>query len=284
VTDPIGKTNWDKATITLPPREGCPDGRVRFTPTEMGARSSGYPRAELRTKNVVYGDVTGDSRPEAVLPGWCLTDAQDSGDGADRLLVVTRGGDGLRALGWVGPAGAYFASHWIEDGVLYADVHPHHEYWDYRVGAAQGFRWMGNSFASAGTTRYPGVAPDVPVDLTPVAGRTGCPAPLLRFGADGRATADGVTFGLEQPPFSPHLVDLDGDGVRRLLVRITCGGASPALVVLDRRDGGGFVALDAIGLPRGEPLTDWTCSRGELTVEVAGQVRKYVWYGTHFES
>jgi hypothetical protein len=135
--------------------------------------------------------------------------------------------------------------------------------------------------------------PGVPVDLTPVSGRTGCPTPVLRFGPDGRASADGVTFDLDQPQGPdglPHLVDLDGDGNRRVLATITCGRQADggrgitAVAVLQRQDGGGFVALDAIRLPDGTTLADWEYSRGELSIDIDGQVREYVWDGERFQS
>jgi hypothetical protein len=296
VTDPIGATDWTRATITLPQQDGCPAGRIRFWPGDGfspdGARSSGWPQAQLFDSDVAYGDLTGDGRPEAIMWGQCVQGAEDSGDGAGRLLVVTRDGDRLRALGWVGPLGSLFAEYWVDDGVLYTDVHPWHDLWKYTLGAAKAYRWTGTAFAPANAARYPGLEPDVPVDLTPVSGRTGCPTPVLRFGPDGRASADGVIFDLEQPQAPdglPHLVDLEGDGTRRLLVTITCGRrpddgiGTTALVVLERQDGGGFLALDAIRLPDGTSLADWSYSRGELTIDVDGQMRKYIWNGDRFQ-
>jgi hypothetical protein len=126
VTDPIAATNWAKATITLPEQDGCPSGRVRFAPGgDGGGRSSGLPQAQLvGFSGIAYGDLTGDGRPEAIMWGQCKQYAEDSGDGKDHLLVVTREGEQLRALGWVGPRGSIFVDFWVEDGVLYTDVHP----------------------------------------------------------------------------------------------------------------------------------------------------------------
>ncbi|MCW6006055.1 hypothetical protein K1W54_15920 [Micromonospora sp. CPCC 205371] len=297
VTDPIAATDWTKAIIMLPRHDDCPSGRVRFTSGGDSARSSGWPQAWLEITSVRYGDVTGDGRPEAILSAGCKQDEEDSGDGQGQLLVVARDGNELRALGWVGPRGSLYPEYWVEDGVVFADVHPWHDGWPYTLGAAQAYRWTGSAFAAADASRYVGLARDVPVDLTPVAGRTGCPTPVLRFGPDGRASADGTTFDLEQPQMPdglPHLVDLEGDGERRLLVAITCGrradgGLGTSAVVVLEHSSGGFVALDAIRPPDGSSLALWEYSRGELRIGIAPEAGgpitylRYAWNGERFE-
>jgi hypothetical protein len=301
VTDPIAATDWKRATITLPEHEGCPSGRLRFAPGGLSGepRSSGWPQVSLEPTNIVYADLTGDGRAEAILVAFCLLDESDSGDGQGQLLVVRRVENQLRALGWVGPRGYHFIDYWVEDGVLYADGRPWYTPLEYKLGNVPAYRWTGSTFATAGAARYPALAPGVPFDLTPVPGRTGCPTPVLRFGRDGRASVDGVTLDLQQPQLPdvlPHLVDLEGDGKRRLLITITCGrqadgnGGTTAVVVLERTDGGGFVALDAIRLPEGtrtdgSGLFDWDYSRGELSIDIDGQGRRetYVWDGERFQ-
>ena len=291
INDPIARTDWRDATITLPAREGCPSGRVRFRPKESVGQSSGLPRAMIGgNADVVYGDLTGDGRPEAIMWGQCQQYEEDSGDGADHLLAVTRDGNQLRALDWVGLRGSLFPDFWVEDGVLYTDIRPWHAGWHYTLGSARAYRWTGGAFTEADASRYRGLAPNVPVDLTPLSGRTGCPTPVLSFDENGRATVDGVTLDLEQPlapDSSSHLVDLDGDGVRRVLGTITCerGGANAygtsTLVVLERR-GDGWVALDAIRLPDQTPLINWTYTRGVLSLDLNGSTRTYIWDGERF--
>ncbi len=91
-----------------------------------------------------YGDLNGDSRPEAILEGLCLTTREDSGDGEGQLLVITRSTTGtLTALDWVGPRGGLYRSIWVIDGQLFVDVQPWHTDWGYSLGQALAYRWQG---------------------------------------------------------------------------------------------------------------------------------------------
>lgn len=300
VGDPIGATDWDNAAIALPRHDGCPSGAVTFQRRgeELSGPSS-WPRVVLDADSVAYGDLTGDGRPEAIMSALCRRSAEDSGDGEGQLLVVAREADGLRALAWVGPRGALFVGQWVAGGHLYVDVHPWYQDWGYSLGAAQVYRWTGSAFAAVdGAAEYPGLTSGHAVDLTPMAGLTGCPTPVLRFGRDGRAEDAGTTFHLDQPAVPdhlPHLVDLDGDGRRHLLVAITCDrpedDSDPdtgAVVVLERQPGGGFHAIDAIRPPDGSSLSGWSYDRGKLTIETADQAGvvaplTYTWNGDYFQ-
>jgi hypothetical protein len=291
ITDPIGATDWRNVTITFPRHEGCPSGPVEFKPAVTS------PPVLLNPELVAFGDLTGDGRPEAILPADCRQGAEDSGDGQGQLVAVTRDGDKLRALGWVGPRGGLYTGHWVKDGRLYVDVHPWHEPWAYALGSAQVYRWSDGEFVQLETpAEYQGLGAGVPVDLGPVAGRTGCPTPVLRFSDGGRAQDGGTTFDLDQPTapdFLPHLVDLEGDGVRRLLVAITCdrraddGLGTTAVVLLERQADGRFVALDAIRPPAGASLNGWHFEEDALIVEVADRDETtrltYFWTGAAFQ-
>ncbi|MET7422621.1 hypothetical protein [Dactylosporangium sp. NPDC005555] len=290
--------DWATATVTLPAQQGCPSGPVTLRKQDFNGvadmimgPATGWPKVSVDPRPVVYGDLTADGQPEAVLHATCWQTEEDSGDGQGQLLVVRRDGATLRAVGWVGPRGAIYADRWIDNGRLVTDVKPWHTGWDYALGAARAFRWTGQAFTEV-DSGLPGIV--TPLDLSPVAGLTGCPAPPepVRFDAEQRATAAGTTWDLFQPtaPDSEqHLVDLDGDGTRRLLVSITCGRT-------DKDPGHGFVAvldgslraIDAVRPPEGTTVAGWSHVNGLLTLlvyrpgEATRQVR-YTWNGDYFQ-
>ncbi|WP_327001634.1 hypothetical protein OHA72_41880 [Dactylosporangium sp. NBC_01737] len=297
---------WATATITFPANRDCPSGPVTFRTQAFKGSDAAiigpttWPRVTLQPDPVTYGDVTGDGRPEAFIHATCWLTEEDSGDGQGQLLAVRRDGTTLRAIAWVGPRGGLYDDRWVDAGRLYVDVKPHYTDWGYRLGAARAYRWTGQAFTEE-DSGYPGMVPAVgatapAVDLTPVAGLTGCPSATLRFDAEGRATSTGTTWDLFQPsgPDSEqHLADLSGDGRRLLLVSITCGrdAADPGhgfLAVLDGRADGSFVALDALQAPAGTHITGWQHTNGTLTLRFAPtngeeQERHYTWNGDYFQ-
>lgn len=246
VDDPIAEVDWQAATITIPPRDGCPSGPVTLAPVADSypdgiGPQDGYPRIAIGPTGVGYGDITGDGRIEAVLSTTCLTGAADSGDGSDQLLVVARdpGGE-LRGIAWVGPRGAAYSGYWVSDGALYVAARPYlGETFPWAPGMAWRYRWTGDGFD--GPVEAPEYPPIHPVDgagtgptvrLDAVATGLGCPDRGLQFDPDGRARVGGVRYELYQPtaPSSgPHLVDLDGTGDRLVVAAIACirdGGAT----------------------------------------------------------
>lgn len=292
--------NWASATITLPTHPGCPSGPVTLRTLKLFghdavAGPTAWPRVSITPESVVYGDLTADGQPEAVLAATCLQSEEDSGDGQGQLLVIRRDGGTLRAVAWVGPRGSLFGDTWIAAGRLVTDVKPVYGAWDYRLGAARAYRWTGQAFTEVADSGHPGMVPHAgatgpEVDLTAIAALTGCPAAVLRFDSDGRATGGGAAWDVQQPAAPdhlPHLVDLDGDGRRRLLVAITCGRAFVA--VLEPRSGGSFHAVDAVLPPAGTSLTGWTHQSGTLTLQYAsaggGLVQElgYTWNGDYFQ-
>jgi len=116
----------------------------------------------------------------------------------------------------------------------------------------------------------------------------------VRFDANSMATVDGVRLSAQQPgaPDSmPHLLDLDGDGHRRLLVALSCGGegdklGTPNLLLLEHF-GGAYRAIDAVDLPeelrKGDGYYQWTVAGRELTVTYVDTNTKYVWNGEQFQ-
>jgi hypothetical protein len=310
-TDPITKVNWGKATIELPEHHGCPSGRVRFTKDQFLPEASGRSgnsdfRVLFEPARVVYGDLTGDGRAEAVLSATCLrADGEDSGDGQGQLLVIQRGGRGdLTAIGWVGQRGAIFSGWWVAQSLLYTDVKPWHTDWGYSLGAARAYRLAGDDFVEVDVTEiYPGLLPrgrrGATADLSPVADRIACrdgdlperENVILSLSADGTGTAGGTEWNATQPlaPDSlAHLVDLDGDGRRRLVVALYCGGAhadtGPANVVVLERAGGGYRAVTVLVPERGPRMHEWRYSGQVLSLylgEGAAEAR-YRWAGGQF--
>ncbi|MEU0556866.1 hypothetical protein [Dactylosporangium sp. NPDC006015] len=281
--------DWASATITLPAQDGCPSGTVTLRRQEFkGAADAivgptSWPRISIDPQQVVYGQLAADGQPEAVLRATCWPTAEDSGDGQGQLLVVRRDGATLRAAGWAGPRGGIYTDWWVDGGRLVMDVKPWHINWGYLPGAARAYRWTGQAFDEE-DSGLPGLVSAV--DLAPVAGLTGCPAVSLRFGDRQQVIVDGVTWDLTQPVMPdqlPHLVDLDGDGHRRLLVAISCGGAA-FVAVLERQADGSFRAVDAVRPPAGTTVSNWSLANGVLTLATAsGQEVRYTWNGEYFQ-
>jgi hypothetical protein len=295
---------WATATITFPAHQGCPSGPVTFRTAPFKGDDAAtvgpttWPRMTLQADRVSYGDVTGDGQAEAFVLATCWQTEEDSGDGQGELLAVRRDGTTLRALGWAGPRGGLFSDHWVAGGLLVTDVKPIYVNWGYRLGAARAYRWNGQAFTEVADSGHPGVVPGAggtgpAVDLTRVAGLTGCPAATVRFDANGSA-AGWDAMQPAGPDHLRHLVDLDGDGRRRLLVAITCGrdGTHPGrgfAAVLDPQTDGSFIAVDAVLPPAGMSLSGWTSEAGTLTLQFApaggGEVQevRYSWNGEYFQ-
>jgi hypothetical protein len=308
--------DWTSATIVFPTHTGCPSGAVTFGRQPIAdtgdfsiAGPVSYPKVYLATEPVAYGDVTGDGQPEAILRAACKEMAEDSGDGQGQALVVRRDGGTLRVVGWVGPRGGLYSGQWVTGGRLFVDVKPWHTDWGYRLGAARSYRWTGRAFTEE-NSGYPGIVPvqggtGPAIDVGPVEALSGCPSAVLRFDADGRAVSAGVASGQDaavawdllqpqMPDGLPHLVDLDGDGRRRLLLTITCGrsnqnAGTSFMAVLDRRPDGSYRAVDALRDPPGKQTTGAQYADGALTVWVtrpnSGEAEelRYTWNGEYFQ-
>jgi hypothetical protein len=316
INDPIADVDWANATIDVPANRDCPSGRLDFS----GGKTAGWPRLTFGGSLeafVAYGDLNGDSRPEAVLVGVCLLTSEDSGDGQGQLLVVTRSPGGtLLALDWVGPRGGLYNSFWVSDGRLFVDVYPQYGEFAYSLGSARAYRWQGGAFGEV-TSDYPGLQPagaeprGPAIDLGPadgpVATTLGCPGGPIRLGT-GELVAENndVVYNFEQsaPGGGAQLVDLSGSGERHLLVTITCYDSSTSrdvamvegvgvrghglLVLQSTADG--YRAVDFLPLPSGYRISALQVGGGRLTINtfslasgVEGAVQTWVWNGSYFQ-
>ena len=315
VDDPITMVDWANATITVPDRERCPTGRLRF---RLGS-TDGYPKMSLALSEygarITYGDLTGDSRPEAVIEAYCIAD-EEGDHWPGNLLVIERRNDGsLRGVAWVGPAKwGIYRDTWVTDRTLYTEQQWSELDYEFSPGAAAAYRWDGSAFARVdsglrGVETLVLEQPKRPIDLGAdtdyVPRALGCPGGSVRFDtspAPFQFEQRGYVYWIERLPGEPgYLADLDGDGHRYVLLKIRCleGSGLPddayrrttgnGILVLDRT-GQGFRALDVVTQPAGyDYMGEWTVTEGRLNVSVSGgegsavETITFVWNGQYFQ-
>lgn len=310
--DPITAVDWANVTLTVPPRDGCPAGNLRF----VDGRTEGWPQLRLMLENdlpgrhVAYGDVTGDGAAEAVIEAGCLL-TQEADHIITALLVITRDNDGtLRTIGgWVGPVEwLVHRDIWVQDGRILTEQQWSTPGYEWAPGAAAAYHWDGDSFELVPSGLTPvtvevGVLEGPPIDLGPddgyVARSLGCPGGIVHFGQSG-----GVVYAPDVPlgP-SPFLADLDGDGRRHVLFGVYCHDADvlgvvaetdgtglrgQGILVLDRT-ATGFVAVDIVSVP-GSFVADWyVFEPGTLMAWVQpigggdSVAERWVWNGQYFQ-
>lgn len=303
VDDPIAEVDWRTATITIPPREGCPDGPIDFAAapglaaTAVGPADDSLPVIMIDATKAGYGDLTGDGRAEAVIEATCAPSEEGltSGHGGRLLVVAREPGGTLTGLVWTGPPGAAYHSYWISDQRLLIDADP----WTARAedsfvpapGLALSYRWDGDGLAGwEPAPEYPPMLPRDPDETGPpvrprgaVAGGLGCPDAELRFtftrpGFEwGAPTAAGVTYAVLGGPFQQYLFDLDRTGDRLLVTGLACtradGTTRSGLAVFERA-GDGWQGISVLTSPSGDepgPSGDepgaWRMEEGRLLVE-----------------
>jgi hypothetical protein len=312
--DPIVEVDWRSATITLPPKDGCPDGPVSFIavsdilPTAIGP-ADGFPKIMLDATQAAYGDLTGDGRAEAIVEASCATSDEDVDNGhGGQLLVVARADDGaLAGLGWVGPSGATYLSYWIAGGRLLIDADPGTASEDDRFmrspGLALAYEWDGNGFAGwQPAAEYPPIVPlrfgntGSPVRLRAVADGLRCQDAELRLwrsasGSGGAQTGDGSIYSVPASPGQPYLLDLDRTGDRLLVTALSCTTANRAtrygLAVFERAgDGWQGISVLLSPEPDGSLPASWSLAEDQLLVDwPTGDdiFTAYRWTGTVFE-
>ncbi|MDT5034857.1 MAG: hypothetical protein QOE03_42 [Micromonosporaceae bacterium] len=98
----ITGVDWQNATAVYPAQfnQGyCVDGSVTFR--QGTATNGGNTLKILNAPAAVYGDLTGDGRPEAVLEGQCTS---SEGTGHPDLVIITQATDGtLRQIDFIDP-------------------------------------------------------------------------------------------------------------------------------------------------------------------------------------
>jgi len=321
INDPIAAVDWANATLTVPPRDGCPSGTLRF----VDGQTEGFPQMILMLddgvpgQRLAYGDLTGDGSAEAVIEASCLAHEEDA-HAQSALLVFTRdSGGALRSIGgWVGPI--EFINHtniWVHGGQILTEQVPSLPGYDYvyAPGTAAAYEWDGVSFVPVPSGLTPVVPPDdetlgPPIDLGPddgyVARALGCPGGVIRFGQhqEGyRVDRDGVVYGLGFTIAEPYLADLDGDGQPYVLITVHCREANvtaqlalstgtglrgQGLLVLQRTPTG-FAAVDLLTVPD-RVVSGWRFDKsGVLTAYTSryesGEVEPttWVWNGQYFQ-
>ena len=188
----------------------------------------------------IYGDLTGDGQPEAVLEIRCA----DSPDGSmpvqgSQLLVVTMRPDhSLVGLDYVGVMSAEYLDFAVDNGALRLRLRYDHSTWSsFGSGSddtafTQVYRWDGAAFVRTGgresNLNYRGQkdAYGSKVKLVSILreGAVVCPAATISFGF-GEATAGEYTYSQGgKAGGDPGPVDLDGDGNDEYIAIVGCTG------------------------------------------------------------
>ncbi len=249
VATSIYAVDWADTELTLPhnPDRPCGDRRVRLLPyqdAELGRVGTSTQDMDeyvalMTTGRVVFGDLTGDGAPEAVISVRCHTRLFTSVDGVQLLVVQMLPDHSLQGLQFVGRMNATFPSYRIRDGLLhvqmrYNEANPYSwgETWT-DTAFTQVLRWNGTAFdLIAGrsdplnfTGAHQGYG--VPTQLADILAPTGevrCPAALVPF-AFAPYTVDAHTYADDNGlALTPPQVDVDDDGNDELVVPVRCTG------------------------------------------------------------
>jgi hypothetical protein len=144
----LGRIDWANSVMNLPPNDGCPQTRVRFTDgkaTLPGGES--YSINGTRYGPPVYGDITGDGRDDAVVVIECH--GGDKYGPESRILIAAFVGNakgGPAPLGAVWAAQAYVAPvPRIDGGTVVVNFRPSDG-----VTEIKSYRWNGKAFAQVG--------------------------------------------------------------------------------------------------------------------------------------
>jgi len=254
IADTITDVDWTRAAVVLPPdpNSPCPAGPVRVYPRDSTAYGHiGQTRRDPDDYStvlfailpaVVYGDVTGDGQPEAVLPVRCTAfeDGMMPEQGSQLLVVQQQADRSLRGLGFLGVVHAKYPAYRVEDGKVYVKLSYHHASWGsfgynhLDTGFTQVFRWDGTAFlrigGRPGNLNYRGQKADSgsPVRLADLmrGSEVACPGGVVRRGPDpatiGAFAFDGAGFGGEE--IEDLAVDINQDGDDELIVAVSCAG------------------------------------------------------------
>jgi hypothetical protein len=252
----------------------------------------------------IYGDLTGDGAPEAVLAIRCVTSQPDGmmpEEGSQLLVVTMRPDRSLVGLGYVGIVHAQYPSFKVDSQKLYVQLRYDHSSensfghsaddtaftqvyrWDgtafQRIaGRASNLNFMGQKDANGSRVRLATILRGADVV---------CPSAMVSF-TFGEATAGAYTLtqgGIVEP------VDLDRDGNDELIAGIGCRGPgyqATSVYVFGQGDTV-FVPIDVpFANDGGYDVTDTTFDGHTLSLALtlratgATSVQKLIWTGSRF--
>jgi hypothetical protein len=303
--------DWTRAVIDLPAPggDGCPTGRTVLQPktyARFGTIGEAPATGDALTFQVlasskVFGDLTGDGNPEAVLHVRC-TQSPDGNymvDEGAKLLVVQYTDDGsVRGLGYIGPQHAQFPRYWIADGKLHVQTRYQQvskTRWSYSrfdVGFERTFAWAGDTFRQVSGRATPLVfepengTVSAPIQLADIrdGDKTVCGKETLTLRSRS-ASVSSNTYTVE--PYA--VVDLDGDGNDEVLATVRCQTADydAASVYVFGQSGNGFTPVDVPFANSGLAKIESIDVQGKnLTVNVNGGAGKQTvsmsWIGHQF--
>ncbi|NUR26922.1 MAG: SigE family RNA polymerase sigma factor [Catenulispora sp.] len=255
---------WTQGSITLPDEapagSRCPTGRRQLEPATTVwpsappstgylaiGKSVGAAQLSIDGSRAVFGDLTGDGLDEAVLPVECDAPQHISSTlGASYLLVVTRRGGTLQALGYLGED--LWNARWqviaVADGRLVVRYGAAAGYSLGRLGEQAPFQQRAYAWNGTGLVQVAGLTKLVfardPIDVSHVAE----PVSDLCWPRSDEAHASPLRFFGE--PDGDAEIDVDDDGTAEVLMKVFCAGnnvQTPSLFLLKQADGH-FEAVD----------------------------------------
>lgn len=315
----ITEVRWQQAVIDLPKNSDmpCPTGRQHMRPVNGGGALASFAWAPagdrrqkliLNSREIAYGDLTGDGEPEAVLNILCSdlpATALRNGLGGGQLLVVTMRADhSLTGLGYAGQPYAEYPSFRVENQKLlaqvwYARTHPNGaSHAVYAPAHSRTYQWDGARFAQTAGRTSPlllmpmGQSVGSPVQLATIVrdGAPVCPGRIVQFGEHGLQT-DGAVYRVTS---NIRPTDLDQDGNQELLAQVQCtsnGGTFDSLYLFGQGVDK-FVVLDVPIANGGQYVIHdgWQVKGNALIVNVTlratGDTGAYriIWDGKKFEN
>ncbi|WP_162908298.1 hypothetical protein [Allorhizocola rhizosphaerae] len=313
----VTEVNWADATVDteIDILGACPAGRWTFgssTSGELadhavGGRTGSSARLVTSISSVAYGDLTGDSEPEAVLTVACIqSDISSSVHPflSGQLLAVTVRSGRLVGIGLAGPEHARYPSVRVQDERILAQVWyaaldgNRREYSIFAPAHLRVFEWNRNAFTQV-------AGREAPLVLAPAKDDLGSPSLLPTILKDGQQSAcPGGTVRFKHSEVSHNgaqlLVtgtaqpaDLDNDGDQELLVQIRCtyrGVSADSLLVM-KQSPSGLVTIDVPVANAGQwDIEDgWSLRNSVLNVVLlergSGKATEISmpWNGTKFE-
>ncbi|RLP92185.1 hypothetical protein [Micromonospora sp. CV4] len=315
----ITEVRWQQAVIDLPKNSDmpCPTGRQHMRPVQSGGALASFAWAPagdrgqkliLNSREIAYGDLTGDGEPEAVLNILCsdlpATALRNGLRGGQLLVVTMRADHSLSGLGYAGQPYAEHPSFRVENQKLVAQVwyaRTHLNGASYAVYApahTRTYQWDGARFAQTAGRTSPLLLMSMeqsvgsPVQLATIVrdGAPVCPGRVVQFEEHGLQT-DGAVYRVTS---NIRPTDFDQDGNQELLAQVQCtgnGGTFDSLYLF-RQGVDKFVVLDVPIANGGQYVIHdgWQAKGNTLTVNVTlrgtGETRAYrmIWNGKKFEN